>query len=1055
MHARWRLAGGAVLLAAVASLAALPAQKQPRAAVPVSPTPAPVSTWKEIDRLIQAQQMAEASRRTDEILARAIQSKDEADWTRALIRSVQLRTGLHGYETAVRFLKEQPWPGGLRARASLELFYAQALVTYSAAYSWEIGKRERVESSGPMDLKAWTREQIYAEAERAYASVWKKREALGSLPVGRLSEYVEPNNYPPEVRGTLRDAVSYLFVELCADSSLWTPEQSNDAYRLDFAGLLAADGRDADARLADPRTHPVAKLVAVLGDLEAWHAGAGRREAELEARLERLRRLHSAFSEETDRTSIRKDLEERLPRYRAVSWWSMGMAELAGFREAEDTPENLIRARDVAIAGFQAYPSSPGGRRCSDIITSTEAPEYQVASMSSDGMDRRSIQVTHRNLSRLYFRAYAMDLEKRITGASDSSLLPEGEDVRRLLRAETAAVEWSVDLPATADYKAHRTFVTPPMRQSGLYVVVASVRKEFAQADNLVASVAILISDLVLVTRTESSAVEVRVLSGTTGLPVAGAEVSRFVYDWSSGKRHHRLETRVSGADGLVRFEYGPGEPERMYFFVARNGKDFALDPTYVSLQAPKATADTTASLVYTDRSIYRPLQKILWKVVAYHGPRELGRFHTAASLPVTVTLQDANEEVVESKTVTTNSFGSAAGEFVIPSGRALGGWRVETSLSGDAEVQVEEYKRPTFEVKWADPKTPLRLNQPAALQGSARYYFGLPVANGTVRWRVTREAQFPAWWSRWGTASATGAQTVAQGTSKLDGDGAFGAAFTPAADERLAGTSKDVTYRFTATVDVTDEGGETRSDKRGFRLGFVAVEAQARTDVGFFLEGIPPRLTLVRTDLDGAPRAGRGSWRLLAIREPEKTLLPAEMPVDETGDDRFATSGDRLRPRWDSNVSLEAALRSWPDGAEKASGDVTHDARGEAALSLPALAAGAWRLRYETRDDFGAESETTKDFLVAGRKMPVRFPGVLLAERSSVRVGERARLLAFSGLPDQTLFFQTLRDGKVVRAGRSWSSDETPIEIPGPGGRPRRVRRGIVAPSATTSFSA
>ena len=42
----------------------------------------------------------------------------------ALIREVQLRTGLHGYETAVRFLKEEPWPKGLLSRAALELFYA-------------------------------------------------------------------------------------------------------------------------------------------------------------------------------------------------------------------------------------------------------------------------------------------------------------------------------------------------------------------------------------------------------------------------------------------------------------------------------------------------------------------------------------------------------------------------------------------------------------------------------------------------------------------------------------------------------------------------------------------------------------------------------------------------------------------------------------------------------------------------------------------------------------------------------------------------------------------
>lgn len=233
--------------------------------------------------------------------------------------------------------------------------------------SWEIAKRERVEAAGLLDLKDWTRAQILEEAEKAYLRAWDRRESLGKLPVGALGEYVEPGDYPADVRGTLRDAVSYLFAELLADSSLWTPEQSNDVSRLDLANLIASDGRGADAVLTDHAAHPVAKLVAVFADLEAWHAGSNERAAELEARLERLRRLHDAFTEAPDRAAIRKDLEVRLPRYKDISWWALGMAELAAFRQAEDAPDNLIRAREAALEGFRAYPQSPGGRRANAI----------------------------------------------------------------------------------------------------------------------------------------------------------------------------------------------------------------------------------------------------------------------------------------------------------------------------------------------------------------------------------------------------------------------------------------------------------------------------------------------------------------------------------------------------------------------------------------------------------------------------------------------------------------------------------------------------------------
>ncbi|HEY4229013.1 MAG TPA: alpha-2-macroglobulin family protein [Thermoanaerobaculia bacterium] len=728
------------------------------------------------------------------------------------------------------------------------------------------------------------------------------------------------------------------------------------------------------------------------------------------------------------------------------------MAELAQFREAEETPDNRIRAREAALEGRRAYPQSAGGRRCADVVSAIERPDYQLAAMSSDSPNRRSIELTHTNVPAIFFRAYALDLERRIETAADYNLLPAGNEVRDLIRTGKPAAAWSSALPPTPDYKPHRTFVTPPLHAPGLYVVAASLREDFAETQNRETSVAIVLSDLVLTTRPEPSSVEARVVTGEEGRPVEGAEVSLYAYDWGQGRRHHRVETKRSDAAGLVHFDYAAalaaGSPGRSFFLLARRGAggEYALDPSFLSLQEPREPGEETASLVYTDRSIYRPQQRVLWKLVAYRGRRDLGRLRTFADATVTLTLHDANNQVVESKTATTNAFGSAAGEFTIPAGRALGRWRIDSSIPGSAAVQVEEYKRPTFEVRWKDPEKALRLNQPAELAGWARYYFGLPVSSGTVRWRVARTPEYPWWWSWWGgggrgvylRGNSTGQQVVAQGQTALDADGSFRIRFTPEADERLGrdAHASAVTYRYEAVAEATDEGGETRSDTRSFRLGFVAMEASVSLAAEFFRESAPGELTITRTDLDGVPRPGKGGWRLTEIVQPPKTLLPAEMPLQgspssEDDEKRFATPGDRQRPRWDTAFDLSATLRGWPDGHERARGEVTHDAKGQAALKLPPLGAGAWRLHYETADPFGARYETTRDFLVAaaGKDLPVRLPGVLLAERPTVAVGETARFLLGSAIPGQTVFVETLRDGRVV--SRSLRSAEGVLEIP------------------------
>jgi uncharacterized protein YfaS (alpha-2-macroglobulin family) len=994
--------------------------------------------WKELERLVSEQKFDEAATRAGKIREAARAAGDETNEAKALVREVQLRTALHGYETSVRFLKDQPWPKSLLPRTTLRLFYAQSLVTYAQAYSWEIGKRERVSSTGAVDLKAWTRDEIQAEAVRAYVDVWKDREALGRVPVNAVAEFVEPNNYPKEVRGTLRDAASYLFTALLADTSGWRPEQSNAVFSLDAKALIAGDPAASKlVKLDDPAVQPLLKLCAVLDDLEAWHTGAGEKEAALEARLERLRRLDAALTDAGDKTAIRRDVAAKLPTYADVPWFSMGKAQLADFTRAEDKPGNQVRARTVALEAIRAYPKSLGADRARAIVGQIEAPEWQMAAMAADGAGRRSIEITHRNLPALYFRAYAVDLEARIAVAKDYNLLPQGRELDALVAKEAPAASFEAALPPMPDYKSHRTFVTPPALGRGLHVVVASADRDFAPGKGPLRAVGMIETDLVLAVRqTDTNAVETRALSGMTGRPAAGTKVSLYLYDWQKG--HHRLADATAGRDGLATFEPTPERSGKPAFLFARRGDDVALDASYLSMWTRGQPGETSSALVYTDRSIYRPLQKVLWKAILYRGRAEEARFRVAPASTVSVSLVDANGQAVESKTVTTNSYGSAAGEFAIPSGRALGAWSVRCDSGGAAGIRVEEYKRPTFETTLDESKDAVRLNRAATFRGEARYYFGLPVANGSVAWRVTREAEYPWWW--WwgwlGGGRASGAETVVTGNVALGADGKFAVTFTPKADERAG---KELTYRYRLSADVTDEGGETRSADRSFRLGFVSVKARVEKERGFFLEGRRGGATIVRSDLDGAPRPGKGTWRLLSLVPPEKTVLPADLPSQKfenaaaVSEPRAAlevtTPGDLQRPRWSTSYSVDEWLHAWKDGAEEASGALTHDAKGEAKLELPALPAGAFRLRYSTVDDFGAKFETAHDFLVAGAKAAPALPLVLLAESSSVKVGGVARFFVASGLREQPMFLDVARAGKPVER-RMLRAGSDPIVI-------------------------
>ncbi|MFH1845199.1 MAG: MG2 domain-containing protein, partial [bacterium] len=1005
-HALWPvLIGAIVLLAGGAALA-------PSANLPgSSSTEEYAADWQAVEKLVREHKLEAASALVTEIREIAQEDGHEEPWTRALVEETRLRTALHGYETAVRFLRETPWPSDPLWRAVLELYYAQSLIDYFQQYGYEIRQREHVASDKTADLKAWTRDQIVHEIHLAFQRAWTDREAWGSRSLGPLSKYIEQNNFPARIRGTLRDAVTYLWVNLLADAALWRPEHDNEIFLLDRSALILGDS-DGEVDPADPEIHPLRRIGVLLDDLERWHLDHERAEAALETRLSRLSMLFAAFKHDPDKQAVIDHLVTVLDTFDDdFDWWSMGQWQLADFLQHGPGEHRIMAAHRAAVAGRDRHPDSIGGKRCAYLAVVLETPSYQLQAMSIDAAHQRSIQITHRNIDQLHCRAWRLDLADRIENmAHYPTPWPEELEIQTWIHDREPDLAWSVDLPPTPDLEMHQTYTTLPADRKGAYVVAMSVRHDFRNDLNLINAVNIIVSDLVLVTRNLGEDGEINTVSGVTGAALAGVTID--IHQTRSGETT-RIQTIESDEHGLAYITL----PERRAwnFIFARHGDDVALsEGLYTNRRHEPRQA--TRSFVYTDRSVYRPGQTLHWKVVAYRGGGSEPEYATLPETDLVVSLVDANHREVTADTLQTNSFGSASGSFALPFGRVLGQWSLHCSPSGGTQVTVEEYKRPTFEVTVTDPESPLRLNESATLTGQVDYYFGLPVTEGEVLWRITREPHYPRWW--WWRAPSHGTQLVASGRTSLDKDGVFSLTFTPQADERLDATA-GVSYSYRLSVDVTGDSGETRSAQRVFRVGFVSVAARIESDRGFHHTSGEVELIVKRTNLDGVARSGKGSWSLVVLEQPENAILPAELPVlFPPGDDNpFRTPGDLLNPRWQADCQVERLLANWPDGDRIDGGTLEHGDDGAGRIELTGLDAGVYRLHYETEDDFGATCRAQHDFVVAGRQStPLAVPLVLLAEHTVVAVGDTVRLFAHSGLPGQEMVLELMHGGRRLR---------------------------------------
>ena len=218
-----------------------------------------------------------------------------------------------------------------------------------------------------------------------------------------------------------------------------------------------------------------------------------------------------------------------------IPWWSEGMAQLAGFIQSEDAPDSLFRARRTALLGKLAFPNSFGGRHCDVIIGNIERPDYSLSGMQNDNPKKRSILITHKNLEKIYFRAYPIDLLKTIERSEDYNLLPAGRQLEQFVADNPVIQKWDVTLPETPDYRMHKTFIVPPMTQTGTYLVVASARPDFSRDDNSLQGMYLTISDLVLVSMKRRNVLEVTVLAGSSGKPVTDAEVILYRADYREG----------------------------------------------------------------------------------------------------------------------------------------------------------------------------------------------------------------------------------------------------------------------------------------------------------------------------------------------------------------------------------------------------------------------------------------------------------------------------------------------------------------------------------------
>ena len=101
----------------------------------------------------------------------------------------------------------------------------------------------------------------------------------------------------------------------------------------------------------------------------------------------------------------------------------------------------------------------------------------------------------------------------------------------------------------------------------------------------------------------------------------------------------------------------------------------------------------------------------------------------------------------MEEKEVTTDAYGSASLDFVLPSNGLTGRFQIQVPNHASTFIRVEEYKRPTFQVEFDEVKETYKSGDVVTVTGRAKTYAGVPVQGAKVSYQVVRTR---SWWWHW-----------------------------------------------------------------------------------------------------------------------------------------------------------------------------------------------------------------------------------------------------------------------------------------------------------------
>jgi len=885
-------------------------------------------------------------------------------------------------------------------KSILQSILAEGYWIYYRSNAYRIRQRTDVAADTEEDIQLWSSKKLIRESLKNYLASLSEMTLLQNVKTARIKDIIIGDTATRYLRPTLYD--------LLADRALIV--FMNTQSDLEDAGV------SADSLSLAPNA------MKVFQNLLSYHNAHKNTAAWADVELKRIKFIYQRNRETGKGKKYLETLSNLLKQCEGTDIYADVLFEMALlYKNQEVLPEipsqNLSKALALAEEAIRARPQSAGAKNAGNMIKEI-GKKYLNITIGQFAAPQKPIQVLYgyKNLDSIYLKLYQLPFDP---------LNPAGEFGREdlyatFLKKHKVYRYWSVALPKKTDHQQHNIADRIEGLPTGSYLLVAQHGDalDSLSEDPVNNYSKFTVTGMDVSNRYIEPQVQYTVTDNQTGDPLRDVKILVSRREWT-GKtytyRSNETKTDENGAAALTGFK-------DTYATTVTHGTDTVMlgQPNLY----PQRQSSNQVVLMFTDRPIYRPGQIVYYKglyFTDYNGKRTI-----LTNEKIEVKLGDVNGNSMESTSLTTNEYGTFQGSFKIPSGKLNGTMVLETNY-GSKEVQVEEYKRPTFEVLFDKITRRYKLNDSITVKGRASTYSGYQVGGANVKYTVTRNTTFN--YDYYTTRPYDNEITqIATGTTTTKPDGSFDVTFF-ANEDGLNGKY----YTYTISTDVTDIGGETKTSEKTVNVG--------RSDLTLNV-GLPYQLFL-NTQNDSIPVSVMNLNNQRIKGKVTAHWFPLQFPG------RLATRSHFEQKPEEYSLSREEFIRIFP--GEEYAGETDPatwkaNARALTQETTAALGTGTFILNEKDlkpgyyRVKFTAENEA-KDTVSEERIVriydhnptSIQTPGEwLVSEQTSIRPG-RPATFRLAGLKSGTKAYYEVyyREEVLKKVWVEVSAQQTIISIP------------------------